>query len=62
MLVFSAMFFILKRQYVLAGFIYGLSVHFKIYPIIYSFVFYFYIDLDRAMIAKGNPYKAIISQ
>lgn len=37
-------------------------MHFKIYPIIYSFVFYFFIDLDRAMIATGKPYKAIISQ
>ena len=62
MLVFIAMYLILKRKYVLAGFFYGLSVHFKIYPIIYSFVFYFFIDMDRAMIAKGHPYKAITSQ
>ena len=46
----------------IAGIIYGLSIHFKIYPIIFSFVFYFYIDTDRDMIARGgNPYKAIIS-
>ena len=53
MLVFVAIYFILRRRMVLAGFFYGLSVHFKIYPIIYSFVFYFFIDMDRALIAKG---------
>jgi GPI mannosyltransferase 1 subunit M len=62
MLVFIAMFCLLKRKYALAGFFFGLSVHFKIYPIIYSFVFYLYIDMDRAMIAKGHPFKAITSQ
>ena len=47
----------------MAGFFFGLAIHFKIYPIIFSFVFYFYIDCDREAIAKGgNPYKAIISK
>jgi len=62
LLVFISLFLLLKRQYVLAGFFYGLSVHFKIYPIIYCFVFYFYIDCDRAMIRQGKPLQAITSQ
>jgi phosphatidylinositol glycan class M len=45
-MVFVAFYFLLKKQYVLSGFFYGLSVHFKIYPIIYSIVLYFYIDCD----------------
>ena len=28
----------------------------------YCFVFYFFIDCDRDLIAKGSPYKAIISK
>ena len=62
LLVFIALHFILKRHYVLAGFFYGLSVHFKIYPIIYSFVLFFFIDCDHTKIAAGHPYKAIISK
>jgi len=33
---------------VAAGFFYGLSVHFKLYPIIYGLVLYFYIDRKRS--------------
>lgn len=51
LLIFIALYFILKKQYIWAGLSYGLSVHFKIYPIIYSFVLYFYIDMDRSLIA-----------
>ena len=45
--VFATLYFLLKEQYFVAGLWYGLSVHFKLYPIIYSFVFYLYIDFDR---------------
>jgi phosphatidylinositol glycan class M len=44
--MFVGLYYILKREYVLAGFFYGLSVHFKIYPIIYSIPLYLYIDCD----------------
>lgn len=58
-----SVYLLLNRRYVLAGFFFGLAIHFKIYPIIFSFVFYFYIDCDHDLIARGgNPYKAIISK
>ena len=41
---------------------YGLSVHFKIYPIIYSFPLYFFIDMDRTALQKKQPWKAIVSK
>jgi phosphatidylinositol glycan class M len=54
LLVFASLYFLLKKQYVVAGLVYGLSVHFKIYPIIYSIPFYFFIDCDREAILKGK--------
>ena len=53
MLVYVTMYYLLKKDYLKAGFIYGLSVHFKIYPIIYCFVFYLYIDCDKSSIRNG---------
>ena len=38
----------------IAGAVYGLSVHFKIYPIIYSIPFYLFIDMDRAAVLNRN--------
>ena len=57
------MYLLLRRWYILAGFFFGLAIHFKIYPIIFSFVFFFYIDCDHELISSGgNPYRAIISK
>lgn len=47
LLVYVTIYFILKKNYVTAGYFYGLSVHFKIYPIIYCIPFYFFIDCDK---------------
>lgn len=62
-LVLITFYLVLHRWYALGGFFFGLAIHFKIYPVIFSFVIYFYIDCDRELIAQGgNPYRAIISK
>ena len=55
MMVYASVFFLLKRNYVKAGLLYGLSVHFKIYPIIYCVPLFLFIDCDRQAILKGRP-------
>lgn len=45
-----------------AGFWYGLAVHFKIYPIIYSFALYFWIDMDYKKLKEQNSFVAIYSK
>ena len=52
LLIFAALYFLMQRKFVCAGFFYGLAVHFKIYPIIYCFVLYFWIDMDYATLSK----------
>jgi len=54
MMVYATLYYLLKKDYVKAGLMYGFSVHFKIYPIIYSFVFYLYIDSDKRAILAGE--------
>lgn len=54
LMVYSTLYFLLKRQYIKAGLVYGLSVHFKIYPIIYSIPFYLFIDCDRQAVLRGT--------
>jgi len=43
-LVFLTIYYILHKDYTKAALVYGLSVHFKIYPIIYSFALFLFID------------------
>jgi phosphatidylinositol glycan class M len=50
--LFIALYYMMQRKFIIAGLFYGLSVHFKIYPIIYSFVLYLWIDMDYNMLAK----------
>ncbi|EFA83647.1 glycosyltransferase [Heterostelium album PN500] len=43
-MVLLSVYFLFKKRLILASIFYGLSVHFKIYPIIYSIPIYLYID------------------
>lgn len=54
LMVLVSFYFVMKKQYILGGFFYGLSVHFKIYPILYSIVLYLYIDCDKNLIETGK--------
>lgn len=47
LLVLSTVYALLKQRIKLAGFLFGLAVHFRIYPIIYALSFYLYIDRFR---------------
>jgi len=49
-LVFVTMYFLVNKHYVTSALFYGLSVHFKIYPIIYALPLYLYIDCDKRAI------------
>lgn len=62
LLLFIALYYMLSRRFIIAGFFYGLSVHFKIYPIIYSFVFYFWIDMDMTKLAQNKVVEAVYSK
>jgi len=43
-LILGTIYFILKKRVIIAALLYGFAVHFRIYPIIYSLTFYFFID------------------
>eukprot|EP00347_Sterkiella_histriomuscorum_P014653 403360062 len=58
MFVFITFYYVLRRQYILGGIFYGISVHFKIYPIVYSVIFYFFIDADVKLIEQGRRWEA----
>jgi len=60
--IFIALYYLLQRKFIIAGFWYGLAVHFKIYPIIYSFVLYFWIDMDYKKLKEQKPWQAIVSK
>lgn len=49
-LVLLTLYLVLRKKYLLGGIVFGLSVHFKIYPIIYSVPLLFYISRTHNII------------
>jgi len=46
--VIASLYFLLKKRFVLGAICYGLSVHLKLYPVIYSLALMLYIDNERS--------------
>ena len=59
LILFIALYFFLQKKYIVAAIFYGLSVHFKIYPIIYAIPLYLYIDCNFDLINQGKKWQAI---
>jgi phosphatidylinositol glycan class M len=60
-LILLTFYFILNKNLNLAAIIYGFTVHFKIYPIIYSIALYLYIKEDRPFFNQKSIKFGIIS-
>lgn len=62
-LVIVALYFLVKKQYLIAGLTYGFVIHFKIYPVIYAPSFYlgFYLTLCLCPILIWIFYLIVIS-
>ncbi|KAM9995768.1 hypothetical protein ACTFIY_001946 [Dictyostelium cf. discoideum] len=57
-MVLASFYFLTKKNLTLASIFYGLSVHFKIYPIIYSIPMYLYID-ENFFSRKPSEYTSL---
>ncbi|KAM9988078.1 hypothetical protein ACTFIZ_003426 [Dictyostelium cf. discoideum] len=57
-MVLASFYFLTKKNLTLASIFYGLSVHFKIYPIIYSIPMYLYID-ENFFSKKPSEYTSL---
>ncbi|OQR83889.1 hypothetical protein ACHHYP_14175 [Achlya hypogyna] len=57
LLCLISLYLLLKKQLVLSALVYGLAVHFKIYPIVYAFAFLVFLDedYDHALAARSKP-------
>lgn len=62
LLLLAAIYFLQEKKILLAGFFYGMAIHFKFYPIIYFPSFWLYIDQKvqqrNALITKIWPTQA----
>ena len=54
LLILLTIYFLQTRKTIKAALFFGLAVHFRIYPIIYSLIFYFWADLDRKRFFTRN--------
>lgn len=54
LLILLTIYYIQTRKFVKAGVFFGLAVHFRIYPIIYSLIFYFWTDSDAKKFFSRN--------
>lgn len=58
-LVTFSILLVLEKRFFLAGLIYGLSVHFKLYPIIYAWSILLYISQPLVFLQEKTWYKKI---
>lgn len=54
LLILLTIYFLQTKKIIKAALFFGLAVHFRIYPIIYSLIFYFWADLDRKRFFTKN--------
>jgi hypothetical protein len=60
-LVLASFYWIRQRRIFLAAMFFGLSVHFKIYPIIYAIPMWLHIDKDTNKILLHEPWRVLLS-
>lgn len=53
-LVLLTLYLVLSKKYVLGGIMFGLSVHFKIYPFIYSIPLFFFINRTHNLLKSWS--------
>jgi phosphatidylinositol glycan class M len=51
-LVLLTVFLVVRKRYILAGLTFGLSIHFKVYPIMLSLLLYLYISNGKSFFNK----------
>jgi GPI mannosyltransferase 1 subunit M len=56
-LVLIFIYFLLKKSFTIAGCLYALAIHFKIYPITYAFAILLFIVFDNREISFKNLFK-----
>lgn len=54
LLILSSVHLLVGGKHVYAGLLFGLSIHFKLYPIIYSFTLYFYITVKKPYLTNQS--------
>ena len=60
-LVLVALYFLMRQQEIISALFFGLAIHFKIYPIIFSVAIFFFIDREKPF-RRGNFLLGIAEQ